>query len=410
MTIEKRDKGGMMDSYTPGAYSGCGCGSRRYYTKAEIDEMLANIIDEDKIKEILDQMFEEYIEEGDLEQLILNIIGDVYTKDEIDAMFAALDISGKLDTTVFTAYTASTESWKNNMEECCNDVNGMIEYLLGKISDLEETIDEITGSTPTPPGPDTGDTGDTPSSDSYVLVTYNVTSTTEPTKILNTTEQVSSIETANGVTIPLSLYYTFNDTGLQTLKFIYDLKGYTAGSQWQNLQQIVSATFEYMRAGQYAFNNSSLQSLTVSIHSGSVVWTKGDGFYSFANCKSLSTVNYGSGYGEPRFAVFSGCTALNQDFVIAEGVTDIEASAFRKSGLRSLTIPASMREIERNALDGCTNIQYVRFKGTTPPTINSNSIGGTGYSFPIYVPASAVDTYKQQLSGYANRIQAWTGQ
>ena len=374
-------------SYTPGL-SGCGCGSRRYYTKAEIDAMLANVLDEDNIKEILDQMFEEYIEEGDLYELILNVIGDIYTKDEIDAMLAALD-NKNLDTTAFTQF-------KNEMEECCNDVNGMIDYLLDKVSYLEEIISDITGSTPDTGDTPTPDTGDTPSSDRYVLVTYNVTSTTEPTKILSTIEEVARIETLNGDVIPKSEYYTFNSTGEQSLKFFTGNAAY----QWYQLKQIVSATYNGTSPFFYEFAESSIKSVTA--------WIGGN--CSFKNCRQLTTVNYGSGWGRPNGAVFCGCTALEQDFVIRDGSPSIEARAFKDSGIISLTIPASVSHIETDALKGCSKLQYIRFKGTTPPVLkNTNALGGTGYTFPIYVPASAVNTYKQELSDYASRIQAWNG-
>lgn len=258
MTINIESNSGLIDSYNP-SYSACGCGSRRYYTKAEIDEMFANVLSEEEIREILDQMFEEYIEGGDLYNLILSVIGDIYTKSEIDAILAdyatrnwsrayigeqmaaetarteseylkditltingtelhnngeiviegggtggTIDISGKLDTTAFTqameSETARTENtyakrneipsltgyatklWVQNQgyltehqdisgkvdtsaytaytastEECCD-------FVRGEIDDLWEIIATLTGSTPSPDtgdtSPDTGDTND----------------------------------------------------------------------------------------------------------------------------------------------------------------------------------------------------------------------------------------------------------
>ena len=91
MIIEKRDNGGLMESYTPG-YGGCGCGNRRYYTKDEIDALLAGLLDPEKIEEIINNIFEEFIEEGDLEQLIIDTIAGMYTNEEIDDMLAQLEI------------------------------------------------------------------------------------------------------------------------------------------------------------------------------------------------------------------------------------------------------------------------------------------------------------------------------
>ena len=370
MTIEKRDKGGMMDSYTPGAYSGCGCGSRRYYTKAEIDEMLANIIDEDKIREILDQMFDEYIESGDLYELILSVIGDIYTKDEIDEMLAALD-NKNLDTTAFTAYTASTEAWKDNMENCCDDVNGMIEYLLGKISDLEEAIDEITGSTPTPPGPDTGDTGDTPSSE-MVGAVYRVTSTNE-TKILNNNNYQFDYYIYNGQTYQLQatndeVYHTFAATGEQSVSFHRRNK----------------------TIGRYQFYNTPLVRITLPDDTTSI--------------------------GNNAFTI-----TLLTGITLPDSVTSVgmEALAFSIAGRET-------RNVEINFGSGLTSIgtyinpkskgvQNIYFTSTTPPAYTGSSsvfYTATRPTLNIYVPSASVQAYKAApgFSLVADRIQAWTGQ
>jgi hypothetical protein len=45
---------------------------------------------------------------------------------------------------------------------------------------------------------------------------------------------------------------------------------------------------------------------------------------------------------------------------------------------------------------------------TTPPTLGNatNSLGSTAYTYPIYVPAGSVDTYKNAYTNYASRIEA----
>lgn len=91
MMIEINNKSALRDSYTPGYGSGCGCGSRRYYTKDEVDALLAGIIDPDEVEQIINNLFEEYIEEGDLEQLIIDAIAGMYTNEEIDDMLAELE-------------------------------------------------------------------------------------------------------------------------------------------------------------------------------------------------------------------------------------------------------------------------------------------------------------------------------
>lgn len=384
-------------SYTPGL-SGCGCGSRRYYTKAEIDAMLANVLDEDKIKEILDQMFEEYIEEGDLYELILNVIGDIYTKDEIDAMFAALD-AGKLDTTAFTQF-------KNEMENCCSEVNDKIDELEVIIANLQEQIDNITGGTTPDTGdtPDTGttpDTGDTPTPDNRprVITRFNVTSTTEPTQILYAIgDNLSDIKDGNGNQIPVSLYYTFPSLGEQTLIFYYKKGIFTDRQQWYGLTQITFAQQIGVTAGSKAFENSSLAYLR----------TRNGASYAYRNCKNLTSLDLGVGWGSVATEVFNGCSSLVMDFVISEEGTKIGNGAFKGTRIRTLTIPQTVTTIYGTCLNGCTEMQYVRFLGTTPPETIKDGAFSNG-TYPIYVPSSAVNTYKTKLPAYASRIQAWNG-
>lgn len=118
MTIDINQNSALRDSYNP-SESGCGCGNRRYYTKAEIDEMFKGVLDPDEIEEILDQMFDEYIESGDLYELILSVIGDIYTKEEIDQIldeYATKDWVNGAISNEMRAETARTEATylKNN--------------------------------------------------------------------------------------------------------------------------------------------------------------------------------------------------------------------------------------------------------------------------------------------------------
>ena len=322
MTIDINKNSALIDSAASG-YSGCGCGNRRYYTKAEIDEMLKGILDPEQIKEILDQMFDEYIESGELEQLITEAIAGLYTNEEIDNMLEELearmktwsgeqgylkditltingtelhnngsiviegvdisgkldttaftqamqnetartestyakkseipslqgyatqdwvvgqnylkditltingtplhnngsivieggggepvDISGKLDTSAFTAYTSSTETWKNNMEDCCDGVNLQLRYLMNQVIYLQEQIDELKG--------DTGSTGTT----EYVEFVFNVLSTTEPAWIAedSTYPYYDKMIIDDGPEIDFNCRYTFSTTGIHNVK------------------------------------------------------------------------------------------------------------------------------------------------------------------------------------------------
>lgn len=483
MSVNVNDKSGLVDSHTPG-YSACGCGNRRYYTKAEIDEMLKGVLDPDEIEAILNQMFEEYIEGGELEQLIIDAIAGLYTNEEIDDMLEELearmktwtgnqgylkditltingtrlhnndsivieggdvsnklditaftqamqnetartestyakkseipslegyatqdwvedqdylkditltingtplhnngeiiieggggepvDISGKLDTSAFTAYTASTETWENNMEDCCDDVNGMIEYLLGKISDLEEAIDEITGSTPTPPGPDTGDTGDTPSSE-MVEAVYRVTST-NGTKILNNNNYQFDYYIHNGQTYQLQatndeVYHTFAATGEQSVSF--HRKDKSIGKfQFYNTPLVrITLPDDTTVVGSKAFNTTLLTGITLP--------------------DSVTSV------GMESLAFSISSESRNIEIHFGSGVESIGSYVNPKS----------------------EGVQNIYFTSLTPPVYSGNSklFFTSRYStLNIYVPSASVQAYKTApgFSLVADRIQAWNG-
>lgn len=469
MLIELGNESKLIDSATPG-YNSCGCGNRRYYTKAEIDEMLAGLMDEDKIKEIIDQLFLDYVEENDFVEIILNAIGDIYTQDQIDALLSELEsriktwveakgyltdisltingqtlhngdsidiqggggstpdmsnyatrawVTAQTNLAILTATeneTARTENtyaklnafnqFKSEMESCCGEVNDKIDELEVIIANLQEQIDNITGGTTPDTGdtPDTGstpDTGDTPTPDNRprVITRFNVTSTTEPTQILYAIgDNLSDIKDGNGNQIPISLYYTFPSLGEQTLIFYYKNGTFTDRQQWYGLKQIVFAQQIGVTAGPKAFENSSLAHLT----------TRNGASYAYRNCKNLTTLDLGIGWGSVATEVFNGCSSLVMDFVISDEGTKIGNGAFKGTKIRTLTIPQTVTTIYGTCLNGCTEMQYVRFLGTTPPETVKDGAFSNG-TYPIYVPSSAVNTYKTKLPAYASRIQAWNG-
>ena len=68
-----------------------------------------------------------------------------------------------------------------------------------------------------------------------------------------------------------------------------------------------------------------------------------------------------------------------------------------------MTIGEGITSIGQDAFRGCTSVTEYTFLGSEPPTLNAKgSLYGSASGFTIYVPSSAVDTYKaaEGWSGY----------
>ena len=126
-----------------------------------------------------------------------------------------------------------------------------------------------------------------------------------------------------------------------------------------------------------AFFNSGLKSIEIS---NSVTDLGGS---CFAHCKSLTSIK------------------------IPNSVTKILRAAFYESGLISVNIPSSVTEIGDSAFENCKNLTSITFSSVTPPAIGRN-IFDNNTTIDIYVPASAVETYKNNSSWkqYAKFIKA----
>lgn len=106
--------------------------------------------------------------------------------------------------------------------------------------------------------------------------------------------------------------------------------------------------------------------------------------YAFYNCRQLVEIKLPNGLRKMPQAMFNNCISLP-----------------------TITIPASVTEIVQVAFQNCTGLREMIFMGTTPPTVGNLALGQTNFTFPIYVPDSAVATYKaaSSWSSYANRVK-----
>lgn len=152
----------------------------------------------------------------------------------------------------------------------------------------------------------------------------------------------------------------------------------------------------------YAFaRNRTLTSVTISDSVTSI------GNSAFAYNTALTQYNLESLTGLTTISdnVFNG--TAKQDVVIPSSVTSIGTSAFAGTKTKSIIIPASVRSIGPYALCLRGSSPSITFLGTNPPTVSYCNLSCCiTTSYIIYVPASAVNTYKAALPDEADHITA----
>ena len=192
----------------------------------------------------------------------------------------------------------------------------------------------------------------------HFLCTYNVTSTSSATKLLDATTNISEMYIDGVLQNSVVKSYTFSTTGEHTTLIIS--------------------------------NNSSLSN-------------------NFTNIPTIKSVSIGSGITSIAGSTFSYCTNL-ASVTIPNSITNIGGNAFNKcSGLASITIPSSVTSIGYSAFAYCSALSSVTVLATTPPTLGDNYVFSANASGrKIYVPAASVNAYKSasKWSIYAADIEA----
>ena len=145
------------------------------------------------------------------------------------------------------------------------------------------------------------------------------------------------------------------------------------------------------------------------------------GHFAFAGCAKLENIVIPNSVTYIGSKAFAGCAKL-ENIVIPNSVTHIESKAFEGCiALRSLVIPASVTSIGAGVFSNCKYLESITFENPEPPYSCSHDTeyySSSGIPLPppsinepnlthvfsgsnvktVYVPAGAVDTYKDYFS------------
>lgn len=129
------------------------------------------------------------------------------------------------------------------------------------------------------------------------------------------------------------------------------------------------------------------------------------GGYAFFNCRDLNHIrlNRNATIGA---AAFDNCMSLEEiNIPTTYNYSKIEYYTFRHcSGLTEVDIPANISGIGDEAFYGCTKLQSIIVRATTPPTLGFHPLTNTN-DCPIFVPDREVDMYKSRWTSYRDRIK-----
>ena len=95
--------------------------------------------------------------------------------------------------------------------------------------------------------------------------------------------------------------------------------------------------------------------------------------------------------------------------VVKDGTTTIDTTLQCESEVTTVTIPASVTEVEDYAFFGCENLTVVTFKAETPPSIGSCAFESQGDAVTVNVPKGCKDEYESALvENYAFTMTDYT--
>lgn len=129
--------------------------------------------------------------------------------------------------------------------------------------------------------------------------------------------------------------------------------------------------------------------------------------YTFESCYSFASVVLPSGVSSIDANAFGNCRTLAY-YEAPSALTTIGASSFVAcDSLATITVPASVTSIGSSAFSNCRGVAEYHIRGTTPPSLGTTAFQSITSDCVIYVPSSALATYKAATnwSAYSSYMQ-----
>lgn len=251
-----------------------------------------------------------------------------------------------------------------------------------------------------------------------ITSTFNVTSTTSPTKLCNISSLFNSMY-VDGVKIDVTSDYTFSTTGEHKVQYILKDNttiGYNAFFECTSLTSIEIPNSVTSIGNSVFYSCTSLTSVTIPSSVTSIV------DYAFWNCSSLTSIELPSSLTSISMGIFRSCSSLTSVTIpnsvtsigyesfrgcssltsveIPNSVTSIYSFAFYNcKSLTSIEIPSSVTSISDYAFKNCSSLTEITCNSTSAPTIGTDVFNGVPSSGTLIYPCeSDYSTWLTQLA------------
>ena len=241
-----------------------------------------------------------------------------------------------------------------------------------------------------------------------LICTYNVTDTTNSTKVCENFSNFASMEVDGILLDSVTAEYTFDTVGEHTVEFtlkdtsignsaFYYCQGLTSVVIPDYVTSIGTSAFDscygltsinipdsVTSIGESAFYNcTGLTSITIPNSVTSI------GDKAFQGCIGLTSLTIGSGVKTIGNFAFGDCSRLTS-INIPDSVTSIGNGAFSScGGLTSIVIPNSVTSIGDYAFEGCYELSAITSYAVIAPTIGSITFKYVKSGGTLYVPAGS---------------------